>query len=237
MAESNGQLRQPRPVVPSRCSADARAADSLGRQPATTSKVRSRTGDPDLTKPEMDSSFTTDVARFYESNLVPLIFRPYARDLAERTKEVRPSAVLEVACGTGVVTRALVEAVPTDCSIFATDLNEAMVAHGQRVGTTPADDPEPGSPCGVPASVRGTGSTRSGRSTRLDPTGSRPSATRGCSRPASQPPLSPSIIEALRAPWHQEDVWHILGPDGAPTARIRLPSVTRLLPVPTAHVA
>jgi ubiquinone/menaquinone biosynthesis C-methylase UbiE len=88
-----------------------------------------------LSKPKIDSSFTADVARFYESTLVPLIFCPYARDLAERTRDLAPDAVLEIACGTGVVTRALAETLPEGCSIFATDLNDAMVAHGQKVGT------------------------------------------------------------------------------------------------------
>ena len=59
-----------------------------------------------LTKPKTDTSFTTDVAELYESTLVPLIFRPYARDLAERARDLAPSSVLEIACGTGVVTLA-----------------------------------------------------------------------------------------------------------------------------------
>lgn len=88
-----------------------------------------------VAKPDLDTSFTTDAAKFYESTLVPLIFRPYARDLAERTRNLRPTAVLEVACGTGVVTRALAETLPADCSITATDLNGAMVAHAEHVGT------------------------------------------------------------------------------------------------------
>ncbi|MEO8501281.1 MAG: class I SAM-dependent methyltransferase, partial [Vicinamibacteria bacterium] len=88
-----------------------------------------------MTKPASDTSFTDDVARFYESNLVPLIFRPYADDLAARTMALRPRSVLEVACGTGVVTRALAEALPSDVAIVATDLNQAMVAQGQKVGT------------------------------------------------------------------------------------------------------
>ena len=94
--------------------------------------------DATVTKPSGDSSFTTDVAEFYESMLVPLIFRPYARDLAERTRDLTPSAVLEIACGTGVVTRALSEALPQECEIVATDLNEAMVAHAEHVGTSRA---------------------------------------------------------------------------------------------------
>jgi ubiquinone/menaquinone biosynthesis C-methylase UbiE len=55
-----------------------------------------------MTKPASDSSFTNDVARFYESTLIPLIFEPYADDLAARAKALGPNSVLEVACGTGV---------------------------------------------------------------------------------------------------------------------------------------
>jgi len=88
-----------------------------------------------LTKPKIDRSFTADVAAVYESTLVPLIFRPYAQGLAERARGFRPDSVLEIACGTGVVTRALAETLPSDCKIVATDLNDAMVAHGRQVGT------------------------------------------------------------------------------------------------------
>jgi SAM-dependent methyltransferase len=88
-----------------------------------------------MTKPMSDSSFTDDVATFYESTLVPLIFAPYAKDLAARTQALQPASVLEVACGTGVVTRALAASLPATCTITATDLNEAMVAHAERVGT------------------------------------------------------------------------------------------------------
>lgn len=88
-----------------------------------------------MTKPLSDSSFTDDVARFYESTLVPLIFEPYAEDLASRAQVLEPNTILEVACGTGVVTRALASALPPVCEIIATDLNQAMVAHGESVGT------------------------------------------------------------------------------------------------------
>jgi len=88
-----------------------------------------------LTKPASDSSFTDDVARFYEATLVPLIFNPYAADLAARAQALGPDSVLEVACGTGVATRALAAALPSACAILATDLNDAMVGHGEQVGT------------------------------------------------------------------------------------------------------
>lgn len=81
-----------------------------------------------------DSSFTDDVARFYEATLVPLIFEPYAEDLAARAVTLEPNNVLEVACGTGVVTRALATTLPESCEIVATDLNSTMVAHAELVG-------------------------------------------------------------------------------------------------------
>jgi len=88
-----------------------------------------------MTKPPVDTSFTGDVAELYEAMLVPLIFRPYAGDLAARVRDLAPTSVLEIACGTGVVTRALATALPDPCSIVATDLNEAMVAKARLVGT------------------------------------------------------------------------------------------------------
>ena len=39
-----------------------------------------------MTKPKSDSSFSDDMARLYESTLVPLIFEPYADDLAARAR-------------------------------------------------------------------------------------------------------------------------------------------------------
>jgi hypothetical protein len=49
---------------------------------------------------------------FYDTQLVPLIFEPYATDLARRIAALAPSRVLETAAGTGVVTRALARALP-----------------------------------------------------------------------------------------------------------------------------
>jgi ubiquinone/menaquinone biosynthesis C-methylase UbiE len=89
---------------------------------------------PTKSKRTSDSSFTDDVARFYEATLVPLIFESYAEDLAARARALEPNEVLEVACGTGVVTRALATALPKSCEIIATDLNDAMVAHAELVG-------------------------------------------------------------------------------------------------------
>jgi SAM-dependent methyltransferase len=82
-----------------------------------------------------DTIFASSVPALYEKYLVPLIFQPYADDLARRVAALRPSKVLEIAAGTGVVTRALAAALPTDVAITATDLNQAMLDEASARGT------------------------------------------------------------------------------------------------------
>ena len=59
------------------------------------------------------------------------MFAPYARLLAERAAAWAPARVLEIAAGSGISTRALVEALP-DARITATDLNASMVAWARQ---------------------------------------------------------------------------------------------------------
>jgi len=73
-----------------------------------------------------DAVFAGSIPDLYDRLMVPLIFEPYAQDLARRAAQRRPSAVLEVAAGTGVVTRALDTALG-DARIVATDLNQPML--------------------------------------------------------------------------------------------------------------
>jgi SAM-dependent methyltransferase len=56
-----------------------------------------------------------------------MIFSPCADDLAARLANLEHGRVLEIAAGTGVVTRALVSTLPLDVSIVATDLNQPML--------------------------------------------------------------------------------------------------------------
>ena len=92
-----------------------------------------------------DEAFTGSIPKIYETYLVPLIFRPYADDIARRLTARAPSRVLEIAAGTGVVTRAMAAALPETTEIVATDLNPAMLEQAAAVGTmrpvefTPAD--------------------------------------------------------------------------------------------------
>jgi SAM-dependent methyltransferase len=84
----------------------------------------------------IDRSFAGSIPQFYERHLVPLIFEPYAKDMATRIAALHPSSVLEVAAGTGVVTRELALTLPAATSIVATDLNQPMLDHAAAIGTT-----------------------------------------------------------------------------------------------------
>jgi len=86
--------------------------------------------------PATDAVFLGSIPAIYESHLVPLIFEPYAADLAARLRARSPTRVLEVAAGTGVVTRALASALPAAVPIVATDLNPAMLDEAARRGTS-----------------------------------------------------------------------------------------------------
>ena len=74
----------------------------------------------------VDVRFSGSVPANYERYMVPLLFRPYAEELARRAKAVQPRRILETAAGTGVVTAALAQALP-EAEIVATDLNQAML--------------------------------------------------------------------------------------------------------------
>ena len=82
-----------------------------------------------------DTVFTGSIPKFYDTHMVPLIFEPYAADLVSRLQSRSLARVLEVAAGTGVVTRAMSAALPESVSIVATDLNQAMIDHAAAVGT------------------------------------------------------------------------------------------------------
>jgi SAM-dependent methyltransferase len=86
-------------------------------------------------QPDSDLHFAGSIPEVYERYLVPLIFQSYADDLAARAASVGPSAVLEVAAGTGVVTRALSSQLPGSVAITATDLNQPMVDFAASFGT------------------------------------------------------------------------------------------------------
>ncbi len=80
-----------------------------------------------------DTAFAGSIPGLYDRHLGPLLFAPYAEELAGRVRAFMAGHVLETAAGTGIVTEALHHALP-DAQIVATDLNPAMLdVAAQRV--------------------------------------------------------------------------------------------------------
>lgn len=76
---------------------------------------------------EVDKVFAGSIPEDYNRYMVPLIFEPFAADLAMRAASLSPGAVLEIAAGTGVVTRALAPKLSPNASYVVTDLNQPML--------------------------------------------------------------------------------------------------------------
>ena len=75
----------------------------------------------------MNRSFAGSMPELYDRVLVPVMFEPFAQDLAERLHGMTSGHILEIAAGTGVVTRALTRVLSPEVAITATDLNPAML--------------------------------------------------------------------------------------------------------------
>jgi ubiquinone/menaquinone biosynthesis C-methylase UbiE len=73
----------------------------------------------------------------YERYLVPAITSLWARDLIERAKPVPGESVLDIACGTGAVTRLAAERIGRG-RIVGLDLNKGMLAVAKTVPASPA---------------------------------------------------------------------------------------------------
>jgi ubiquinone/menaquinone biosynthesis C-methylase UbiE len=76
---------------------------------------------------ESDKVFTGSMAEIYDKYLVPLIFEPYATDLAHRASSFTPGAALEIAAGSGVLTRAVAPVLGPGTRLVVTDLNPPML--------------------------------------------------------------------------------------------------------------
>jgi ubiquinone/menaquinone biosynthesis C-methylase UbiE len=92
------------------------------------------------------ASFIGNIPEEYDRGLGPMIFVDYAADMARRVTSLAPKRVLELAAGTGIVTRLLRDLLPESTLLTATDLNPPMldVARGkfradERVNFQPAD--------------------------------------------------------------------------------------------------
>lgn len=95
---------------------------------------------------EQAARFAGTIPEYYDSGLGPHLFVDFAADLARRTVTARPNSVLEIATGTGIVTRLLRDALPGSARLVASDLNPSMLAvarqkfgAAERIEFQPAD--------------------------------------------------------------------------------------------------
>jgi ubiquinone/menaquinone biosynthesis C-methylase UbiE len=70
--------------------------------------------------------FSGSIPAAYDRYLGPILFQPYAENLATRLTVNKTASVLELACGTGILTRVLRTYLPLKVKLIATDLNEPM---------------------------------------------------------------------------------------------------------------
>jgi hypothetical protein len=75
---------------------------------------------------EEHARFSCSIPAAYDRYLGPILFQPYAEDLAARLPIKTTTSVLELACGTGILTRVLRTYLPSKVKLIATDLNDPM---------------------------------------------------------------------------------------------------------------
>src|SRR5688500_14598069 len=80
----------------------------------------------------LNIAFSGSIPANYEDYLGPLFFEPFAQYMNEAVGKLKPSSVLEVACGTGRLTRHLRNTLPSSTSLIATDINADMIAYGKK---------------------------------------------------------------------------------------------------------
>lgn len=74
-----------------------------------------------------------EVAETYEAQFVPALFGEWAPLLVDFAEITPGATVLDVACGTGVVTRTIADRLGGTGSVIGLDLNEAMLTVARRV--------------------------------------------------------------------------------------------------------
>jgi SAM-dependent methyltransferase len=89
---------------------------------------------------DVAAGFSGSVPQNYDRYLGPVLFEPYAADLVARVPATDGLRVLELACGTGILTRRLRAALPESATLVATDLNPPMVDYARDAVAAPGID-------------------------------------------------------------------------------------------------
>ena len=84
------------------------------------------------------ANFGGSMPLYYDSIMGPAQFEPYGRDLAARLPPDLSGDVLEIACGTGRVTRHLRKNMSQDRTLVASDISAAMLDYAKKqLGSLP----------------------------------------------------------------------------------------------------
>lgn len=75
---------------------------------------------------DQHTAFIGSIPENYDRYLGPALFESYASDMVERLNVSQGSAVLELACGTGILTRRFRDHLPSGVSLIVTDLNDLL---------------------------------------------------------------------------------------------------------------
>jgi SAM-dependent methyltransferase len=102
------------------------------------------------------AAFSGSIPQAYHTFLGPLIFQAYSADMARRLAPRAGEHILELACGTGIVTRAIVDALPSGSArLTATDLNQPMLdVASTHIGADPRVTFQVTDACKVPFADR-----------------------------------------------------------------------------------
>jgi ubiquinone/menaquinone biosynthesis C-methylase UbiE len=73
-----------------------------------------------------------DSAAYYDQFFGPLFFEPYAIEVAKRIDPTQVSIALEIAAGTGRVTRHIRERIPASAKLIASDISEDMLGEAKK---------------------------------------------------------------------------------------------------------
>ena len=73
-----------------------------------------------------------EAATHYDQFFGPLFFEPYAIEVVKRIDPVPASIILEIAAGTGRVTRHIRERIPRSAKLIASDISEEMLAVAKK---------------------------------------------------------------------------------------------------------
>lgn len=77
-------------------------------------------------------TFDGSIPKNYDHYMGPFLFEPYAADLVSRIDIAGGSNILELACGTGIVTQRLVSLLSGSAELTATDINVDMLTVAQE---------------------------------------------------------------------------------------------------------